>query len=229
MHLVRDYDELPLSRRPFFSSRVDESIFTDATQDSVVVLDNLDDSGYDLCALEVLYAQSNGFPVSTHRNGMHRSIRYPWLRDLSAEDEPRAGRRVHLNHSYFFERKGFVGEAFMQLQRWCYTECPKAVRLLHLLPKWGLDVSIDYCDDDGNAFEVFHYEWDAFHLDQVVRKVEEVERIVFGVDWYKAAADILSRRDEWESLSFFEQSWWKCRYFGLSPEQFKVALWAENE
>ena len=40
--------------------------------------------------------------------------------------------------------------------------------------KWGIDISIDYTDYDGNVFEVFHYEWDSFDYDPIIEKKLEI-------------------------------------------------------
>jgi hypothetical protein len=55
---------------------------------------------------------------------------------------------------------------------------------------------------------------------------EKLEVIIESVDWNEAAKDLLARKEEWGNLSFFEQSDWKCNYFGLPSEKFKEVTWS---
>ena len=92
-------------------------------------------------------------------------------------------------------------------------------------PKWGLDFSMDYVDCKGNAFEVLHWEWDSFNYEEIVSVKAKIEPILLSIDWNTAAREILACKEEWHNLDFFAQSAWKCEYFGIPNERFKMVAW----
>jgi hypothetical protein len=178
-------------------------------------LELFDTNGYDLTLLEQRYAELN-HPISKHR--YRAALKYPWF-----TSEPIL-EGAHINHALLFERKGYTGPALEQLQRWS-KENPLVYKLIQINPKWGIDLSIDYVDKEGNVFEVFHYEWDDFNYEEVLKNKEKIETLALSTDWNDAAKSLLSRKSEWDSLSFFEQSDWKCNFFGIEPEKFKIIIW----
>ena len=91
--------------------------------------------------------------------------------------------------------------------------------------KWGVDMSIDYADWDGNVFELLHFEWDHFHPDKVLDHQKEVEEIVLNTNFDTKAGEMLSKKDAWHHLGFFEQSDWKQNFWGLPRENFKEVIW----
>jgi hypothetical protein len=52
-----------------------------------------------------------------------------------------------------------------------------------------------------------------------------IEPKLLAIDWEDAGKQLLKRKDEWHSLDFFAQSDWKCNYFNLLPERFKMVAW----
>mgnify|MGYP003345080763 CR=1 FL=1 len=44
-------------------------------------------------------------------------------------------------------------------------------------------------------------------------------------DWDDAATRLLKLKDKWHHLDFFAQSDWKCNYFGIEKERFKMVIW----
>lgn len=176
-----------------------------------------DQNGYDLTELEKHYASSNCAGPDSHR--CHRTaLKLPWFVQDYAIEGP------VLNHSLLFERKAYTGQALEQLKMWA-RDLPLIHKLLAMRPKWGLDFSMDYVDRAGNSFEVLHWEWDSFDYEEVLKVKEYVELKLSSIDWNDAAAQILFRKDEWHSLDFFAQSDWKCNYFGIPKEQFKMVIW----
>ena len=123
-----------------------------------------------------------------------------------------------------FERKGYSGEALAQLKSWTEYR-PHFHKLVAMKPKWGLDFSIDYCDREGNVFELLHWEYDGFEYDEIADKKERMEGFLLNQDWDDRARTMLERKDEWHKLGFFEQSEWKTRFFGIDKERFKMVLW----
>lgn len=175
-----------------------------------------DQNGYRLTLLEREYSISNDQPCVYHRD--EKAVRKVWMKDSGLTTG------VHLNHAFLFERKGYSGEALHQLKQFA-----KVNNLIHKLinykGKWGVDLSIDYVDGDGNSMEVLHFEYDGYELDEIQEVKNTVENKIKSIDWDSAAKNILKRKEEWINLEFFEQSEWKTSYFGLPRERFKVLAW----
>ena len=182
------------------------------------LVDLFDQNGYDLTKLEQLYAVANGENTTKHRDAEHITLRKTWFEDDSPESGP------HINHSVMFERKGYTGEALEQLKSWTQYR-PHFHKLVAMKPKWGLDFSIDYCDRQGNVFELLHWEFDGFEYNEIADKKANMEEFLLNQDWDDRAKIMLERKEEWHKLGFFEQSEWKTKFFGIDKERFKMVLW----
>lgn len=180
-------------------------------------LELFDQNGYDLTPLERHYAYSNFAKPKKHRDHIH-AIKFDWL----VQDTRSEG--AILNHSLLFERKAYAGRALEELKNWSKS-LPLINKLLALRPKWGLDFSMDYVDRAGNAFEVLHWEYDGFDYNEVEVRKLQVEAKLVTIDWNDAAQQILKHKQEWYHLDFFQQSHWKCDYFGIPHERFKMVAW----
>lgn len=184
---------------------------------SISDLDLFDQNGFDLTVLEQHLAHSNHSEFRQHREHRH-AVKQPWFKQEEAIVGP------VLNHSLLLERKGYQGPALEQLQHWARS-LPLIHKVIAIRPKWGLDFSMDYVDDAGNAFELLHWEWDSFDYMEIeaVRKV--IEPVLESIDWADAAKQLLYKKDQWHHLDFFAQSNWKCQYFGIPRERFKMVCW----
>ena len=177
------------------------------------MLERFDQSGYDLCKLEQEYAKAN--------LGSHDYMRYKACikQDWFLKETEHKG--VHINHSDLYERKGYHGYALEQLTHWVPGN-NLLWKMIKLKPKWGIDMSIDYVDDQGNVMELFHYEWDDTKLETVLDKKEIIELIIENNDWEDVAKTKLLRKDEWAHLDFTGQSEWTTKFLGLPKERFKL-------
>jgi hypothetical protein len=180
-------------------------------------LDLYDQNGYDLTEIERLYAQANGVTVQGHRETKH-TIKQPWF-----EQEYKTTGAV-FNHSLLFERKGYAGEAREQLTKWA-KDCNLFYKLIALKPKWGLDFSMDYVDEQGNVLEVLHWEYDGFEYEEIQEKKLINEYKFLKMDWDDVSKQVLARKEEWYNLDFFGQSAWKCDYIGVERERYKMVAW----
>jgi hypothetical protein len=197
----------------YWSNPVEKIVYIPTVEDLAL----FDQNGYDLTDLEKHYAYSNWYKPKRHRE--HRvAIKQPWFtQEYTVEG-------AHLNHSYLFERKAYAGKALEELQYWS-KDLPLINKVIAMRPKWGLDFSMDYVDTKGNAFEILHWEYDGFDYDEIQAVKEYVEPKIKSIDWNDAASQLLICKEEWHSLDFFAQSNWKCNYFGIPKEQFKMVIW----
>lgn len=177
-----------------------------------------DQNGYDLTVIEQHFANSNPGFVQSHRS--HRqALKQDWfVQELKIEGPV-------LNHSLLFERKGYAGPALKELQYWAKS-LPLLHKIIAIRPKWGLDFSMDYVDREGNSFELLHWEWDSFDYNEIQAIKETIEPILLNIDWPQAAKDLIKYKDKWHHLEFFDQSDWKCEYFGIPRERFKMVIWS---
>ena len=198
----------------FYTIALDTDVCPDVS--SIALFDQ---NGYDLSDLEIAYSKINSDWSSTHRNFTHVALKKPWF------TQPKKTQGSVLNHALIFERKGYSGAALEQLQKWA-EQAPLLWKVARIRPKWGIDFSIDWADRDGNVFEILHYEYDGFDYNEIQAVKQQVEQIVLDTDWDWAAQRMLATKSEWHHLDFFAQSEYKCRFFGLGPERFKMVLWS---
>ena len=168
--------------------------------------------------VEQAYCMAEGMTLKSRRQ--EHLLYSPWMKSNARSNS-------HFNHCELFERKNFAGDALAQLKKYAVSN-PMLWKLIKMKPKWGIDVSIDYVDDTGKVFEVFHYEWDSFCYEEINCKKKEIEDFVLSKDWTSIAHDLWELRDEWINLEFFEQSSWKTKYYGISEERFKNIVWESS-
>jgi hypothetical protein len=197
----------------YWNNPIAKVLYTPTYED----VDLFDQNGYDLTQLERHYAYGNYIKPKKQRDYRY-AIKQDWFtQDLQIEGPV-------LNHSSLFERKAYTGPALTQLQHWA-KELPLIHKIISIRAKWGLDFSMDYVDRQGNAFEILHWEWDSFDYNEISAIKLEIEPRLQSIDWTDAANALVKYKHEWHHLDFFAQSDWKCNYFGVPKERFKMVIW----
>jgi len=202
-----------------------------------------DQNGYDLTLLEQIYARYNlpicesysdnrftdKLNITIHRSVQHTSIQTPWY----TQKDKKEG--YVLNHSFLLQRFGYEGEAKEQLLKFAKRN-PLIYKVINITPKWGIDFSLDFVkaptssmndNDSSNAecFELFHYEHDTFKYKDANEIKYRLEGVIETTNFDEVAIDLIKKKSEWINLEFFEQSDWKCRYFNIPNERFKMVTW----
>ena len=206
-----------------WTNPIPDYILDELTDDFLITskcVKSFDQNGYDLCPIEKLYSEVNMQPKInfTHYRGFRTSIHKPWFK----QEEKLSG--YVLNHSMLLERKGYGGEALVQLNKFAKVN-PLLYKLINYKTKWGLDLSIDYVDELGECWEVFHYEYDSFDLDKIIQVKHSIEQKIFTTNFDQVIVDLKEKKSQWFNLEFFDQSMWKTKYFGIEPERFKMVGW----
>lgn len=191
-------------------------------------------NGYEMTEVEQWYAEEAKVRLQKHypsqsclkRDWMTQDVYslYKGSTVLHAGSDTGAWEGAHLNHCLLFERRGFTGAALEQLKTFA-TKNTLIYKLIKMKPKWGFDFSMDYTDREGNVLEVLHYEYDGFNYNEIVEKQKKHESIFLSIDWDDAAKQLLKHKDTWGNMEFFEQSAWKCRFFGIDNERWKMVVW----
>ena len=183
----------------YITEPIDESLMGTSMQ-------YFDKDGYELNKLEQLYYERNKVNVSEKH--LYHTANHVWW--IIAEEDRKTG--PVLDHSLINTRWAYAGEAREQIIDHLPNN-PLLKKLLDIKPKYGIDFSLDWIDED-SCFELFHIELDRFNIDDIRIYKDKAERIILETDWESAGLQVKSRKAEWSSLSSDDQSDWKARYFG---------------
>ena len=173
--------------------------------DDPKAIDFFDKDGYELTRLEQAYYSAQGYKVIKY-TADHPGIFQPWI---SVEHD-----KISIDHSCAMYRCNFEDDAKEQIEKHRLNN-HRIGWLLTSKKKWGLDLDIDYCDDE-IALEVLHLEWDSPNVDFIEEERIKTEQLVLNTDWVDAAKKLWTLRDEWQNLKgWYAQAHWKANYFGL--------------
>ena len=177
------------------------------TEDSIKYYDK---DGFELCQLERAFYRIHGYPFHQHLN--HDGV---WQESWFIREPLTHG--LIVDHSMILHRCDFTASAREQLERH-RTQLPRLDFMLRARRKWGLDMALDWADEDG-AVEIIHIEMDSYDYNEVVEDKQRIEEFVLNTDWEDAAHKIRAARDQWGSLTGFAQNDWKARYFGFAKAE----------
>lgn len=186
--------------KPEVDVEIDQEVF-----DQPGIVDFFDKDGYELTKLEQLYYKKQGFPVIKY-TADHPGVFQPWI----IAEHP----NISIDHSCAMYRCSFEKDAKKQIEHYRKSNY-RVGWLLTSNKKWGLDLDIDYCDEN-ISLEVLHLEWDSPNKDLIEQERIKAEKLVLNTDWVDAAKTVWDLRDEWQHLKgWYAQAHWKATFFGL--------------
>lgn len=165
-----------------------------------------DKDGYELNKLEQLFYQANAVDIS-EKHLYHTANHLTWYKQQSNNDYGPI-----LDHSLINTRWAYAGQAREQIQD-NQSKYPLLSKLLTIVPKFGIDFSLDWVDND-ICFELFHIELDRFDRDEIIRYKIKAESIIENTDWIAAGKILKQDYHKWQTLSSDDQSDYKAHYFG---------------
>lgn len=166
-------------------------------------VEHYDKDGYELTGLEKQLYKCQGFKLINVLN--KKLLASEWI---TIEDD-----HLYLEHCMILNRCDFSGAALDQL-----ITASKSSRLIKYLlsckRKWGIDIALDYIGDE-DLFEVFHFEFDSYDINEAREFKKKVEDFVVNNDLHDVATRIKDKRDEWSKYEGYHQNLWKAKYLGF--------------
>lgn len=153
---------------------------------------HVDHEGFDLNEIERAYYEVNGLSLyhddTWYKDGGQEvgttAILQPWFIQTNKS-------QLIIDHSHFVFRYPIVGEAREQILEYS-KERPELLRLLSVNFKCGLDLCIDYINEDKNIIEpVVHIEWDFDDMFDLTKSALEVKQIIDNKEWIESIPTIL--------------------------------------
>jgi len=167
---------------------------------------HVDHEGFDLNEIEQAYYAHNDISLEHDTTwykdgdaakGAHAIIQ-PWL----TQQEQSA---LILDHSQFVFRYPLSGDAAEQVRSYA-KQRPELLRILSTSFKCGLDLCIDYINDD-RVMPVVHIEWDYPNVQDMLVDVSYVETVLEYTDWNEIISVIKRfNRLSKHSLDAFQQA-----------------------
>lgn len=162
-----------------------------------------DKDGYELTKIEKAYYKAQGYKLQKCLN--KEFLTSPWM-TLNHD-------KLYLEHCMILNRCDFSGYAREQLLAYR----PKHRLLNYLLlcrPKWGVDIALDWIDDNG-IVEILHLEYDRYNVNEAIEIKSNLENFMLKNDLEDMAKNIIKSRDSWCHLTGYNQNLWKARYLGF--------------
>jgi len=180
---------------------IDDNYFTEDK------LKYYDKDGFELCHLERDYYWIHGYRFGQHLNH-HCVWQQDWL--INTGDNVQG---LIIDHAMILHRCDFVGSARAQLEQH-KGRLPRLDFMLRSKRKWGLDIAIDWADQQG-ALEIIHIEMDSYNYNEACEDKVRIQEWALRMDWPQAAQKIREYKSKWEALTGFAQNDWKAKYFGF--------------
>jgi hypothetical protein len=153
---------------------------------------HVDHEGFDLNEIERAYYEVNGMVLyhddTWYKDGGQEvgtnAILQPWFVQTNKSN-------LIIDHSHFVYRYPLTGEAREQVLEFS-KERPELLRLLSVNFKCGLDLCIDYINEESNIVEpIVHIEWDFDDMFELTKSALEVKQIIDSNEWIESIPSIL--------------------------------------
>lgn len=153
---------------------------------------HVDHEGFDLNEIERAYYEVNGLSLyhdeTWYKDGGQEvgttAILQPWFVQTNKSS-------LIIDHSHFVFRYPITGEARTQILEYS-KERPELLRLLSVNFKCGLDLCIDYINEEDNIIEpVVHIEWDFDDIFELPKSALEIKQIIDSNEWIESIPSIL--------------------------------------
>jgi hypothetical protein len=184
---------------------------------------HVDHEGFDLNEIEQEYHKHNGISLEHDTTwykdgdaakGAHAIIQ-PWLIQQNTSE-------LILDHSQFVFRYPIAGDAAEQVKRYS-KQRPELVRILSTSFKCGLDLCIDYINED-RVQPVVHIEWDYPNVQDMLVDIDYVQTILEFTNWDEIISVIkrfnrLSKHslDAFQQADFRSMLLFGCKSYKLIP------------
>lgn len=166
---------------------------------------NFDKEGYLLTEFEKVSYVESKIPLQYYMGGY--TATFPWfVQSQELEDSS-----VYIDHSLRLYRFGLNDEAKDNIRQY-FHRCHLVANLVNLVPKFGLDIQIDYVDSDCNVAEIFHLERDYRDVNTYEEAMALWEYKLQDIDWEFVAKRVIERKTEYAHMSGMEQANWKVSY-----------------
>jgi hypothetical protein len=141
---------------------------------------HVDHEGFDLNEIEQAYYDVNGITYTKdstwYKDGGKdygtNAILQTWIEQINVNSN------LILDHSHFVFKYPITGAAAEQIKQLA-TKRPELLRLVSINFKCGLDLCIDYINQELNIVEpVVHIEWDFTNVDQMILTAKDIESCI---------------------------------------------------
>ena len=152
----------------------------------------VDHEGFDLNEIERAYYEVNGLSLyhddTWYKDGGQEvgttAILQPWFVQTNKSN-------LIIDHSHFVYRYPLTGEAREQVLEFS-KERPELLRLLSVNFKCGLDLCIDYINEESNIVEpIVHIEWDFDDMFELTKSALEIKQLIDNKEWIESIPSIL--------------------------------------